>query len=137
MALDTYQTKTAAVTAAGTYYPTGPISAGGGNVDELDMLGRLPISETFAVLAHVATGFPSGGTPALVVSVESDDTVAFSSPVERAKSGDITTAGKHLVGYIAGPMERYLRFKCVQTGAGSFGTVTVSLTKDVDTNFFP
>lgn len=137
MALDAWLTKSIAVNSATTFYPTGAITKGGSAVDEVYFLG--PRFDEPLFLAIYVPAAPTGTTPTLTVSLETDDNAAFSSP--RAVSqgaAAITAAGVFLVGgAISFVPDAYYRIKLVAGGTTpNFGTVTATLTPDPPRTYY-
>jgi hypothetical protein len=139
MALDALVTRAIDVSAAGTFYGVGPKVYGGSNVQEIDLRGRMGIDATYALVVFVAG--PVGANASVTVNLQSDDNTSFSSAkTQRAFAAAITATsgrngngtGPHLLGYITGPQERYLRFQLV-AGAGAApaaGVCTCAIMRD-------
>jgi len=136
MALDLLLSRDANVAAASTVYPTGPLNYQdpvGSYVTYIDIHGRIGIDETYAAVCTVAG--PVVGTCQVIL--QSDDNTGFASPTDQYTwATAITTTngrnangtGPHLLGYVTGPMERYLRFKLI--AAAAIGNITCALTRD-------
>jgi hypothetical protein len=135
VALDALLCRSLDCNAAATFTLLGPLEYGdtATAADEIDLHGRIGIDETLAVVAFVEGPVGGNGT----VIMDSDDNNAFSSAkAERTWTNAITTTsgrngdglGPHLLGYVTGPAQRYLRFRV--TASADIGVVTVALTRD-------
>ena len=136
MALDALLCRKIDCTGAGTFTPIGPLNymdPAASFVSYIDLGGRIGIDETLAVVA-LCTGPVTGNVD---VKLQSDDNTAFSTPKdERVWTAPIKTTsgrkadgkGPHLLGYITGPGQRYLRWQLVAAAAA--GVIEMALTRD-------
>jgi hypothetical protein len=125
-AADTYMRKTAAISSATTTYPTGVIAPGGSAVDEME-LWHAPLHQSLYAVVHVPQA--SGGTPSLIVSVETDDNTSFSSAATPIVMENITAAGTYVSkASLGADRNPYARFEAVTDSTTNFGTVVFHLT---------